>query len=157
MLYTLHRATTHSMEHETGPPGLPFWRRVEAERIRRAWTAADLHRRSGVARSTIANLATQRRRPRPATVVALADVLGIPSAEAFALAGLDPEAAAVGEAATDDALDALLARLPEKRRQELEKWREEERERYEKQLADAREGYERGLSRIEKILRDELG
>ncbi|MFC3980214.1 helix-turn-helix domain-containing protein [Streptosporangium jomthongense] len=141
------------MEHETGPPGLPFWKRIETERIARTWTATDLHRRSGVARSTINNLATQRRRPRPATVVALADTLGIPRDEAFALAGLDPEAAAVGETATDDTLDELLARLPEERRRELEKWREEERERYER----AREDYERGLSRIEKILRDELG
>lgn len=86
-------------------------------------------------------------------MVALADTLGIPRAEAFALAGLDPDAATVGEAAAEDALDDLLARLPEKRRQELERWRAEERERYEQ----AREAYERNLSRIEKILRDELG
>lgn len=125
-------------------------------------------RRAGIARKTYDRLLDQPKKPLPETINKIADALGIPRPDAYALSGLDPSTAVVEEAAVqeeavvgdgaaaDEALEELLARIPERRRLELERIRMEERERYKRLLAEAREEYERSLGRIERILRTEL-
>lgn len=143
-------------QREHSPPALPLWLRVERERVAKVWTKSTLARKSGVARTTIDRLQANQRKPLPETVAALADALGIPRQEAFALAGLETSADAAEEAIplqpeSDPELDWLLARIPERERRKLERVREEERARYRWRLEEAREEYRR---REEMMRRD---
>lgn len=150
----------------SAPPGRAFWQEAERKRNALGWTKTAMTRRAGIARKTYDRLLDQPKKPLPETINKIADVLGIPRPDAYALSGLDPSTAVVEEAASqevtvedgaaDEALEELLARIPERRRLELERIRMEERERYKRLLAEAREEYERSLGRIERILRTEL-
>jgi transcriptional regulator with XRE-family HTH domain len=60
----------------------------------RGWTNTELSRQVRVSRSTIDKLATQPRPPQSATVLRIAETLGIPDAEALALAGILPSGSA---------------------------------------------------------------
>lgn len=66
----------------------PLYARVERERVLRGWSATQLHKQTGVSRSTIANWAFQSQPPQASTVNAVADVLGIERVEALRLAGI---------------------------------------------------------------------
>jgi transcriptional regulator with XRE-family HTH domain len=65
-----------------------LFERVNSERAGQGWTWTRLQERSGVARSTIYSWARIPTPPQPGTVNAVADVLGIPRAEALELAGI---------------------------------------------------------------------
>lgn len=65
-----------------------LFERVNIERAEQGWTWTRLQERSGVARSTIYSWAKIITPPQPGTVNAVADVLGIPRAEALTLAGI---------------------------------------------------------------------
>lgn len=69
-------------------PAAPWYDRVIAELAQQGQSKSWLNRRSGVSRATIENWATQPKAPQAGTVAAVADVLGIPRAEAAKLAGL---------------------------------------------------------------------
>lgn len=69
-------------------PAAKFHKRVVTELARQGMSKNQLHIRSGVARNTIDNWATQPKSPQAGTVAAVADVLGIPREEAAKLAGL---------------------------------------------------------------------
>lgn len=69
-------------------PAAKFHARVLVELARQGISKNQLHQRSGVARNTIDNWATQPKPPQAGTVAAVADVLGIPREEAAKLAGL---------------------------------------------------------------------
>ena len=96
----------------------PFWLRLEQLRYERGLTKADLHERSGVARTTIDNLKTSTRPPQPRIVHALAEVVGMDRTEAARLAGLLPahtpdvsvrDAIAASAAYTQQQKEALIA------------------------------------------------
>lgn len=92
----------------------------------RGWTNTELGRQVSVSRSTIDKLATQPKPPLPATVLKIADALGIPRGEALELAGVipgtasaaipKPSVSAAGEVAAPageaelDAFGAMLTR-----------------------------------------------
>lgn len=67
-----------------------FWLRLEQARVHNQLTKADLHERSGIARTTIDNLRTSTRTPQARIVHALADAVGLDRDEANRLAGLIP-------------------------------------------------------------------
>jgi transcriptional regulator with XRE-family HTH domain len=69
-----------------------LFERVNSARAEQGWTWTRLQERSGVARSTIYSWAKIQTPPQPQTVNAVADVLGIPRAEALRLAGILSEA-----------------------------------------------------------------
>lgn len=69
----------------------PLFERVNAERAEKGWTWTRLRERSGVARSTISNWQTNQATPRPDTVNAVADALGIPRLAALKLGGVVTE------------------------------------------------------------------
>lgn len=83
----------------------PLWQRVEEEtRRKRGWSWAELSRRSGVRRATIAALATNSEPPRADNVNRLADTLGIDRGEAHLLARGGP----VGDAEDSSVRTAIL-------------------------------------------------
>ncbi len=96
-----------------------FWLRLEQARYEQRLSKADLHERTGIARTTIDNLQTSTRPPQPRIVHALADALGIDRTEAARLAGLLPTqhdpavdvraAIAASTAYTPQQKEALLA------------------------------------------------
>lgn len=73
-----------------GPPALPFYELVERIRNRNGWTKVRLAREIGVNRGTVDNWARQSRAPLAATIVPVAEALGIDIDEALALAGIVP-------------------------------------------------------------------
>jgi transcriptional regulator with XRE-family HTH domain len=87
---------------------------MEALKIR-GMTKSQLHQKSGVARSTIDTWKTQPRPPQPATVIAVADVLGIDRGEALRLAGVLPDTKAAAEGTIVDLsqvdTDVLIAEI----------------------------------------------
>jgi len=90
------------VEHTTSVT-YPFWERVAQERARQELTWTDLAQRTGLTRKTIHSLRTGSL-PRPRTIHALADALGIDRIEAATLSGLipaprTPEAVLAGRAA----------------------------------------------------------
>ena len=93
----------------------PFWERVSRERAALGWSWSELHRTTGVARSTISKWKIQPRPPQPATVVAVADALAIPVAEALTLAGVVPDEEETPE------MRLALRRLAEARKGEEER------------------------------------
>lgn len=74
-----------------------------------------LSQRSGVSRNTVDNWAKQPKPPQPATVLAVADVLGIDHDEALRLAGISPTATEPEEGEPVDlskvSIDDLLAEV----------------------------------------------
>jgi transcriptional regulator with XRE-family HTH domain len=69
-------------------PSAPFYARAERERGRLRMTKTTLTERSGIGRVTYDRLETQTGHARPATIRAIADVLGIDAEEAYDLAGI---------------------------------------------------------------------
>lgn len=67
-----------------------FWMRVRTEQGARGWTDDELHRRTGIARTTIDRLRSGKRPPTARVVNALADALDINLADAHRLAGRTP-------------------------------------------------------------------
>lgn len=91
------------MTQKAPPPARPLYERVIREVSLRGWTKTELSERSGVARTTIDNWSTNRRKPQPKAVNAVADVLGIDREEAHVLAGI----------VTPEHPDALLRNITE--------------------------------------------
>lgn len=100
----------------------PFWERLEQARTSNEWTWDELAERSGVARSTINNLATGDRGPQARTVHALADAIGLDRDEAKWLAGFpgakppagqptDVRAAIAADPYLDDATKTALLHM----------------------------------------------
>lgn len=67
-----------------------LWAAVEDERLTRGWTGVHMAEVLGIARNTLANLRTSRRKPEVATVHKIADALGFERVRAERLAGLRP-------------------------------------------------------------------
>lgn len=86
-------ATIRYMPDQGLGPARALYERMMRESALRGWTNTELSKQVGVSRSTIDKLATQPRPPQSATVLRIAAKLGIPSAEALALAGILPEEA----------------------------------------------------------------
>lgn len=137
------------MSSESGlPPARRLYDRVQQERNERGWTMTTLAKRSGVDRVTISRWRDSTGQPSPAKVKAVADALGIPHEELLNLAGLPTPPQSPAERALEDAVtapqpivsidvgdaetEALLAKLPARRRQMLEEIRETERRRLER-------------------------
>jgi transcriptional regulator with XRE-family HTH domain len=70
------------------PPAARWYARVVAELSAQRRTKNWLHKRTGVARTTIDGWETQPKPPQARTVALVAEALGISEGEAFALAGL---------------------------------------------------------------------
>lgn len=120
----------------SGPkPGVAtaFYELIKEKAAQRGWTQALLAAEAGVDRSTIVRMKTGR--PQAETVMLLANALDIPTDEALRMAGLigppreDLDLQRPLELLEDPETEALLARLPEKRRKQLERFREIERRR----------------------------
>jgi transcriptional regulator with XRE-family HTH domain len=96
-------------------PAAPFHAAVVEALKTRGMTKAQLHQRSGVARSTLDTWKTQPRPPQAATVLAVADALDIDRGEALRLAGVLADTKAVKEGTTVDLsdvdTDVLLAEI----------------------------------------------
>ena len=78
----------HYMTQERPPPARPLYSLVIRKLALLGWTKVELAERSGVARTTIDNWNTNRRRPSAQAVNAVADTLGIDREEAHVLAGI---------------------------------------------------------------------
>lgn len=76
------------MTQERPPPARPWYDLVIREIALRGWAKTELSDRSGVARTTIDNWNTNRRKPSAKAVNAVADALGISRAAAHVLAGI---------------------------------------------------------------------
>lgn len=96
-------------------PAAPFHAAVMQALKTRGMTKAQLHQKSGVARSTIDTWKAQPRPPQAATVLAVADVLEIDRGEALRLAGVLADTKAAAEGTTVDLsdvdTDVLLAEI----------------------------------------------
>ncbi len=78
------------MTDRRGGVAYNFWLRIEQIRLDRGMTKDDLHKLSGVAKTTIDDLRTRTGKPHIRTVHALADAVGLNRTEAAQLAGLLP-------------------------------------------------------------------
>jgi transcriptional regulator with XRE-family HTH domain len=129
----------------TRSPAIAFWERVERAKLNLGWNDTELARRAGIDRSVYLRLPKLKKSPSPSTVQKLADAVGIDRTEAFTLAGLlhaetPTEPHAILDVEGDLETEALLARLPQKRREFLERVRESEQRHLAKlqQLANER-------------------
>ncbi|GHH67464.1 hypothetical protein GCM10017673_14490 [Streptosporangium violaceochromogenes] len=158
--------TSEGKRDVLAPPGRAFWQEAERKRNALGWTKTAMTRRAGVARKTYDRLFDQPRKPLPETINKIADALGIPRPDAYALSGLDPNSVPTEKAETGSEkefveedpyisqLEELLAQMPENSRRRLEEAHIRERERYQRKVAEAREDYERALSDLEEIIRE---
>lgn len=89
--------------------------------VRAGITKAQLHDRTGIARSTIDKWKTAPKPPQIPTVLAVADALGLDRDEAVRLAGIVKDVAVperdgvpvLSEVSTDDLLRELRRRIPD--------------------------------------------
>lgn len=126
-------------------PARPLWDRLEHERSIKGWGVKELAERARLQRSVIYRLKTGTRPPWPETVVALADAIGIPRAEAVKLAGLTPDS----DTRPDDNERKIMAlQIPDDEKEELLKTYRSNRKRREEGEDDARreDPPERGAS-----------
>ncbi len=92
-----------------------LWLRIEELRLARGMTKDDLHKASGVAKTTIDDLRSRTRAPHVRTVHALADAVGLDRTEATRLAGLLPARPDPG-ISVRDAIAASADYTPEQKR-----------------------------------------
>jgi transcriptional regulator with XRE-family HTH domain len=71
------------------PPAIRFYEAVTRALAKQGLNKAQLHQRSGIARSTVDNWRTGAKVPHAASVIAVADALGIDREEALRMAGHD--------------------------------------------------------------------
>ncbi|GIH76174.1 hypothetical protein Plo01_26030 [Planobispora longispora] len=153
MADSMQRATTdfvsRDVQGNVQGPAHPLFEAVQRALATKGWTVSELWRRSGVARSTITQWATQPRPPQSATVIAVADALGIAHEEALRLAGILESEPQPSSAGRPDVEDERLAALQAELEATLSKMSPRDRARWEAEMR--REEVER-LERWRRLL-----
>lgn len=131
-------------------PSNPFWNRAERARTARGLSKSDVAKGARIGRTTYDRLEWQESSALPRTIQKIALTLEIPLSEALRLAGF-PVQEEAKEKTPEDHLKSLLAQVPQRRRDQLERIHLEDRRRYEEGVERARTDYERSLALLEQL------
>ena len=109
------RATNRYMIDRPRGVAWPFWKRLKDAQADIPMTDVELHKASGVARSTVDRLETGKRPPQARVIHALADAVHIDRDEALRLAGLKRNEESPSTTDVRRAVESSSAYTPEQR------------------------------------------